>query len=286
MRLKYKCGFFMALKKWLELSVELRRSFYKRWNYLAGEVDGLKKWHQLGPHLRKRESDRWNYLAEFVEGLKKWHQLGSHLRKTESDRWNYLVDELSGSSDNTPESPSSEPEVTNSEENNNQHNINDIVLITGTETDYISLPSNAFIYNGDVPTINWGDGTPTEQFSDDVSHGYINPGTYEITISGDVTGFNSSAFDYNSHIVSIFIPDTITYIGDYCFKTQNVDELTLNFESITPPTIHEDAFYDWYDGMINRLIIKVPSGSLSAYKNAQYFPPESTSVIYEEYTSQ
>ena len=93
----------MALKKWLELSVELRRSFYKRWNYLAGEVDGLKKWHQLGPHLRKRESDRWNYLAEFVEGLKKWHQLGSHLRKTESDRWNYLVDEVEGSSESTPE---------------------------------------------------------------------------------------------------------------------------------------------------------------------------------------
>ena len=257
----------MALKKWLELSVELRRSFYKRWNYLAGEVDGLKKWHQLGPHLRKRESDRWNYLAEFVEGLKKWHQLGSHLRKSESDRWDYLVDEVEGSSESTLES-------------------NDIVLITDTETDYISLPSNAFIYNGDVPTINWGDGTPTEQFSDDVSHGYINSGTYEITISGDVTGFNSSAFDYNSQIVSIFIPDTITYIGNYCFKTQNVDELTLNFESITPPTIHEDAFYDWYDGMINRLIIKVPTGSLSAYKNAQYFPPESTSVIYEEYTSQ
>lgn len=93
----------MALKKWLELSVELRRSFYKRWNYLAGEVDGLKKWHQLRPHLRKRESDRWNYLAEFVEGLKKWHQLGPHLRKSESDRWDYLVDEIEGSSESTPE---------------------------------------------------------------------------------------------------------------------------------------------------------------------------------------
>lgn len=128
----------MALKKWLELSVELRRSFYKRWNYLAGEVDGLKKWHQLRPHLRKRESDRWNYLAEFVEGLKKWHQLGPHLRRSESDRWNYLADTLN-SEDTTPEPEPETPVTRNFEfysdsEGNNQMN-SGVVEPTGETKD-------------------------------------------------------------------------------------------------------------------------------------------------------
>ena len=132
------------------------------------------------------------------------------------------------------------------------------------------------VFTGDNVTVDWGDNTtPVTYTSGTLSHTYANDGEYMITITGDITEINDYAFQTISEIV---IPSSITNIGSYVFGNGAIEKVT--FEGTTPPTLgssslNVDAEYGF--------TIRVPTGSLSAYQQSEYFPNVEW-VNYELYT--
>ena len=160
----------------------------------------------------------------------------------------------------------------------------DLILTVNTSELYDNIfqsdneTSEPFTFTGDNLSINWGDGTSETYTTDPIGHTYSNSGTYTITISGEITGINDYAF-YASNMNGVIIPSSITTIGESVFS--ECDYLTsITFKSSTPPTIVSgDAFPN-----NDNVVIRVPTGSLSAYQNAENYPNSGYSnYTYVEY---
>lgn len=157
------------------------------------------------------------------------------------------------------------------------------LILTVTEelfqTDDISW--RAFPSTDTNVVIDYGDGT-TENYGldrDYFSHDYTdNLSEHTVTIS-NITGIEQGIFNNNTSITSVVIPSSVTSMGqgvfDYC---ANLESIT--FESSTPPTIENRLL----DGANDNLVIRVPTGSLSAYQNASNYPK--SGVTYVEYAPQ
>lgn len=84
-----------------------------------------------------------------------------------------------------------------------------------------------------------------------------------ITLPENLQIIKARAFISCSSLRNIDIPHTLTHLGDNSFAYCTIlDNITFN--STTPPVMGSSAF----DSIINPFVIKVPSGSVSAYKAA------------------
>ena len=99
-----------------------------------------------------------------------------------------------------------------------------------------------------------------------------------IKLSTGLTVLNASMFSYCINLKNIEIPNNITSIGNNVF--QNCTGLEyIKFTSVTPPTI---GGAKTFQNVPTTCIIYVPSGSLSDYTSAQYYP-DSNTYTYVEY---
>lgn len=138
-------------------------------------------------------------------------------------------------------------------------------------------------------TIDWGDEN-TENYQNQQNglyHSYEESGTYTITISGfDITQIGSYAF-ISTNITSVIIPNTVTDIG-YGVFANCTDLESITFEGSTPPTVDGSNPYGEgtaFEELPSTCVIRVPTGSLSAYTSAENYP-DSTEYTYVEYTSE
>ena len=105
-------------------------------------------------------------------------------------------------------------------------------------------------------------------------------GCYTLTsvlVPESVTSIGTSSFQYCYSLVSVVLPSSVTYIGDFAFGGCT-SLSSLKFESAIPPTANSSSSF----GIPNDCIIKVPTGSLSAYTSARNYPDSST-YTYVEY---
>ena len=89
-----------------------------------------------------------------------------------------------------------------------------------------------------------------------------------ITIPNSVTWIGDGAFCECSALKSITIPSSVTEIRENPFLDSGLTSIT--FESTQPPSL------DGSLGIDTTCTIRVPQGSLQAYKSAQYYPDPST----------
>jgi hypothetical protein len=91
-------------------------------------------------------------------------------------------------------------------------------------------------------------------------------GINEYTIPAEVKSVANNALgsaDYDSDGVrfpKVVIPESVEYIDFY-----GLCAVEYHFESMTPPSMHEDALGNWYDGDSARPVIYIPDGALPAY---------------------
>lgn len=100
----------------------------------------------------------------------------------------------------------------------------------------------------------------------------------KINIPNGVTVINATAFNDCSALTEIIIPDSVTQIKGDCFKYCYSLGM-IKFEGSTPPTLTST---NCFGGLPTDCIIYVPTGSLSDYTSAQYYPSSST-YTYVEY---
>ena len=87
-----------------------------------------------------------------------------------------------------------------------------------------------------------------------------------ITMPDSVTSIEVAAFRGCTSLTSITIPDSVTSIGKGAF--QDCTSLTsITIKPEVPPTVGWNMFFNTN----NALLIYVPSGSVEAYKSAQYW---------------
>ncbi len=100
----------------------------------------------------------------------------------------------------------------------------------------------------------------------------------KITIPEDVTSVGSAAFANCYTLASVEIPENVATIGNNAFGScYGLHE--IHFKKSTPPTLGgSQVFY----GLPAYCKIYVPTGSLSAYTSAQYYPNSSTYTYIEE----
>ena len=131
-----------------------------------------------------------------------------------------------------------------------------------------------YVENGYV---DWGDGSE-EEITQFTSHSYSNNTNediqYTVTVTGDM-GVTKDGWNVDSLFTldCIILPsDSYTY-GIISFPSTD----NIKFLSSVPPTVSMGAFDDLSD-----YTIYVPSGSLSAYQNAENYPK--SGVTYVEFT--
>lgn len=126
--------------------------------------------------------------------------------------------------------------------------------------------------------VDWGDGSPVQHYTNlngssfYMQHDYSEAGTYTITITGEISSIGSLL----SYAETIVIPSSVTTLPTV--PSMYLNEIT--FINTVPPT----AQNGWGDNVVDTyrdLVIRVPSGSLSAYQNAPNYPTEN--VTYIEY---
>lgn len=181
--------------------------------------------------------------------------------------------------------------------NNQSVTIEDVLKLTVTSSHeedenngYIMICDNdsfgyPIIATDNECDVDWGDGSPVQHYTDltddyfTMQHDYSEDGEFTITITGEIL----SVGNLMCNAETIVIPSTVTTLPNLY-----VDELTeITFVSSTPPTAPENwsnrieyQANDLHTRNIN-FVIRVPSGSLSAYQNAPNYPTQN--VTYIEY---
>ena len=101
-----------------------------------------------------------------------------------------------------------------------------------------------------------------------------------VSISTSLNLLDDSMFSGCKSLVSITIPDNITSIGNDLFY--NCSKLSeIRFDSIVPPEVllGTDETEHLFEGNAPGRLIKVPAGSVNAYKTAQYWSNYANSIV-------
>lgn len=101
-----------------------------------------------------------------------------------------------------------------------------------------------------------------------------------VSISTSLILLDNSMFSGCKSLVSITIPDNIKVIGNGLFyNCSNLSE--IRFNSIVPPEIllGTDETEHLFEGNAPGRLIKVPAGSVNAYKTAQYWSNYADSIV-------
>ena len=101
-----------------------------------------------------------------------------------------------------------------------------------------------------------------------------------VSISTSLILLDNSMFSGCKSLVSITIPDNIKVIGNGLFY--NCSKLSeIRFNSIVPPEISlgTDETEHLFKGNAPGRLIKVPAGSVNAYKTAQYWSNYANSIV-------
>ena len=101
-----------------------------------------------------------------------------------------------------------------------------------------------------------------------------------VSISTSLNHLDDSMFSECKSLVSITIPDNITSIGNGLFY--NCSKLSeIRFDSIVPPKVllGTDETERLFTGNAPGRLIKVPAGSVNAYKTAQYWSNYASSIV-------
>lgn len=101
-----------------------------------------------------------------------------------------------------------------------------------------------------------------------------------VSISTSLILLDNSMFSECKSLVSITIPDNIKVIGNGLFyNCSNLSE--IRFNSIVPPEISlgTDETEHLFERNAPGRLIKVPAGSVNAYKNAQYWSNYADSIV-------
>ena len=101
-----------------------------------------------------------------------------------------------------------------------------------------------------------------------------------VSISTSLNLLDHSMFSGCKSLVSITIPDNITGIGnDLFYNCSNLSE--IRFDSIVPPKVllGTDETEHLFTGNASGRLIKVPTGSVNAYKTAQYWSNYADSIV-------
>ena len=123
-----------------------------------------------------------------------------------------------------------------------------------------------------------------------INNGYVKKDIQKITIPNGVTDISYGTFSGCKNLKSVTIPASVKYIGtrafDYCLnlkelrlpaKTKVIDFRafndcpkfqTLYLDSIIPPLLEGYKPHWRFAGESKNLVVKVPAGSLNAYKSA------------------
>ena len=101
-----------------------------------------------------------------------------------------------------------------------------------------------------------------------------------VSISTSLNLLDHSMFSGCKSLVSITIPNNITGIGnDLFYNCSNLSE--IRFDSIVPPKVllGTDETEHLFEGNAPGRLIKVPAGSVNAYKTAQYWSNYADSIV-------
>lgn len=101
-----------------------------------------------------------------------------------------------------------------------------------------------------------------------------------VSISTSLILLDNSMFSGCKSLVSITIPDNIKVIGNGLFyKCSKLSE--IRFDSIVPPEVAlgTDETEHLFEGNAPGRLIKVPAGSVNAYKTAQYWSNYADSIV-------
>ena len=101
--------------------------------------------------------------------------------------------------------------------------------------------------------------------------------SYTINENNEITITGCSDYYSSVNIPSVIDGKTVTTIGDSAFERCN-NLVSVYFYNTTPPSIDEYTF----DGIGSNYKFYVPTGTISAYSSAQYYP--SSSSNYEEFS--
>lgn len=101
-----------------------------------------------------------------------------------------------------------------------------------------------------------------------------------VSISTSLNGLDHSTFSGCRALVSITVPDNITSIGNSLFyNCSNLSE--IRFNSVVPPTVvlASGETENIFAGNASGRLIKVPAGSVNAYKAAPYWSNYASSIV-------